>query len=136
MDNRTIIARLRSSLVVARMALEQGASLSAHIADGGPTVGEVIERAISLSAASDDVLDPAVDLDLIKEIYQESYGAIAQIHLALTEMDKIDMGGTRVVGIYRIQETAKVFRWCADRCEEFATKTAQMLSEIRKGDLK
>ena len=39
---------LRSALVAARMSLEQGQTINGRVAANGPTIGEVIDGALSL----------------------------------------------------------------------------------------
>ena len=46
-EERGNMEKLRNALTIARMAIEQGNPLTARIAANGPTIGTVIERALS-----------------------------------------------------------------------------------------
>jgi hypothetical protein len=52
METKIMISRLKIALRVAYMALEQGTSLSSHIAANGPTVADVIEEALALQESA------------------------------------------------------------------------------------
>lgn len=56
-------------------------------------------------------------LQKIGKISREVYYAIGQLHLAPAELQKVDMKGTRNVGIDRLRDAAKEFHRIANQIE-------------------
>jgi len=75
LDSITITARLRNAIALGKMGLGKENALNVHIAANGPTLGEVIDRALALipenTATSAEIALLKNELIVLKEKLKE-----------------------------------------------------------------
>lgn len=72
--------------------------------------------------------------DKVRDIITEIFSAMAQFHLAFGETHKIDMFGSRNVGLMRFKYASEQLRWVADRIDDISSLIQKDLEEVKDSD--
>ena len=62
----------------------------------------------------------------LHRIIGEAQNGIAQIGLSMSDMGKIDMGGSRNIGLDRLKSAINMFDWCSQTLKKVILKHAEI----------